>query len=1161
MSIPLGPFELENPIGRGGMGEIWRGRHSEQRTPVAIKLLTTRHIHNETSRKLFRDEIQAVAGLHHPGVVMVFDHGIVDDEASKLSKGRLETGAAYLVMELASLGSLKKQRGVMPWIHLRSVIVSLLDALAHAHARGVIHRDIKPGNVLLCGPSDVRPGLKLADFGLAHTVERFDEVSEVTGTPRYMAPEQFKSQWRDFGPWTDLYALGMVAWEMICGTPAFTSTDVKKIAAKHLAGELPPLNARVPVPAGLEDWLRRMVNREPRLRFQRAADAAFHLAMLPPPDEDDITQPISHPGIISNPTLTLDDTMLLATNSTRLAEYRPEDEVTTEAPRPLRIHAPPLPASWKRPDPPEAPLQLLGVGLGLFGVRTIPLVDRTLERDCAWDAMADAAALRETRAVVLQGASGNGKTRLVRWVSERAHEVGAAHVLKAVHGPIPGPMDGLGPMVSRFYRCVGLSREEILARLTNELAWEAAEVAGEAAAITEMIEAAPSDAEDVVRLSSPTERYVLIRRAIKRHARTRPVIVWLDDVQWGADALAFARYMMAEPPVGPVTLLLTAQEEALAERETERAELEALLKFEGAIRQRLGPLAPPDRRELVRVLLGLEGGLADQLAARTAGNPLFTVQLVGDWVSRGMLVPGQRGFVLRSGARADLPDDLHQVWSQRLERLLANQHKGARQSLIIAAALGQEINEAEWRAICKGARAHVPANLVELLMENRLAEPTDGGWSFSHGMLRESLQRLATEEGLWGPINLACAEALSRQRGPKPNARLGRHLLAAGEYGRAAAHLRKAAISAMEEDDSRRARALLALNEDTLRRLSPPADDPCWGELWLLRARIHSSLSELDEAVREATRTNSHARRHGWSTLRPQAMAQLADVEKNRGNLTQAERLYREALPLFEALDDRPRIARTLVSICHTRILGGDATRAKEPLERAHTLYDELGNTNGMATCLRFFGDIARIANQWEKARDLFLQSTALHAKAGDRSRASSSLHGVAEMNRLLGNLDEAERGYLEVLDLQEAQGVYGAIPRLNLSLCQIARGNYIEARQSLESLLVVWRKQRKRGFIALCQLALTPAVAGMGDWLAYDRHLGEAIALIAQTGMVDIDIGQCAEKAAELALAAKKTERARLALELALRNWEQLGDETQIQAVGAQLETLGRDG
>ena len=1137
------------------MGEIWRGRHVDQDLPVAVKILSGREMQSEASRKLFRDEIQAMARLHHPGVVMVFDHGLIPQKAAQFTQNRLQAGAPYLVMEYASRGSLKDQHGTMPWIQVRAVILALLDALAHAHARGVVHRDIKPGNILLSGISDVRPGLKLADFGLAHAVDSFDEVSQITGTPRYMAPEQFTSQWRNFGPWTDLYALGMVAWELVCGQPPYCE-DVQTIATSHMQGELPAFSPKMSVPEGFHEWLTRMAQRDPHFRFRRAADAAFQLAQLPEPERS-YTPSETSISFVSNPTLTLDDTLLLASGAHDALDV--SEPPTEDLLRPLPVHAPPLPPTWRRADPPEAHLQLLGVGLGLFGVRTIPLVDRITERDCIWDVLTESRREQQTRVVALKGASGNGKSRLAQWISERAHEVGGAEILRAVHSPMPGPADGLSPMISHHYRCVGLTRAETLARLKREIQWEDAGLPDEAEALTELLTSHSGD-RGTLRLNSPVERYVLIRRVMERLARRRPVIVWLDDVQWGADALDFAAYLLDEQPNSPFTLLLTVQEEALVHRDVEARQLEALLSRPETTSVTVGPLTASDRRELVRVLLGLEGQLAGQLADRAAGNPLFTVQLVDDWVARRMLVPGMNGFELRPGATADLPDTLHEVWTHRLARLLEGQPEDARSCLLIAAALGQEVIETEWRQICQRAALTTPPGLVEALMKNRLALPTDGGWSFAHGMLRESLQRLATESDQWRSINLSCAQALARRRGSLPHARLGRHLLAAGSYHDAYQHLQISATKTLASgDDAREARALLQLADEALRRVSPPIDDPRWGDLWLLRARVHASLSHLDEAVRDASRTRSSARRYGWTTLLPQAISQLADVEKGRGNLTEAEHHYEAALPLFEAQGDRRRIAACLISLCHTLILGGNGAGAQVPLDRAHALYQAIGDFSGMARCLRFSGDIARLDCDWHGARRLFLASNDMHQRAGDRPHASSALHGVAEMDRLLGHLEEAEAGYRKVIRQNEARGAYSAIPKLNLALCLIEREKFSEARIALSELLDVWKTQRKRGFIALCLVVMLPADAGLSDWLAFDQHLEEALPLIAQSGMVDIDVGMCAEAAGRLAAEANQPERARLALGLALQSWEHLGNQDRVDGVLRALSALPR--
>ncbi len=206
--VTLGPFTITGLLGKGGMGEVYRGMHTAQKVPVAIKVLKGPIAQDPVYQESFRNEVSAVAGLDHPSIVKVFDYGQVPADAADASDGFLVAGCPYLVMELVEGGALFQWRGRLSWEQSRRMIQLLLDALAHAHARGVIHRDLKPGNVL------INPDLSrvvLTDFGLAHAWDRkasTESEKSVMGTPAYMAPEQLRGQWRDQGPWTDLYDLG-----------------------------------------------------------------------------------------------------------------------------------------------------------------------------------------------------------------------------------------------------------------------------------------------------------------------------------------------------------------------------------------------------------------------------------------------------------------------------------------------------------------------------------------------------------------------------------------------------------------------------------------------------------------------------------------------------------------------------------------------------------------------------------------------------------------------------------------------------------------------------------------------------------------------------------------------------------------------------------------
>ncbi|MFO0653369.1 MAG: protein kinase [Polyangiales bacterium] len=252
-------LELLARVGVGGHAEVWRARHVRSRMPVAVKVLS-RIASSEEAALAFQTELLAIAQLRHPHVVRLLDYDTDCPGAPP-----------FVVMEWAE-GTLHRARprnfeGLTRWLD------AILSALAHAHAVGVVHCDVKPRNVLLV---DGRP--KLADFGIARLREAGPAMRrpKVWGTPAYAAPELFAAPWC-VGPWTDLYATGITAFELVSGTLPFGDrTD----AIRGHAAPLPELVPRFAVPEGLADWLATLCAKEPANRFQRAAEAQAALRHL-----------------------------------------------------------------------------------------------------------------------------------------------------------------------------------------------------------------------------------------------------------------------------------------------------------------------------------------------------------------------------------------------------------------------------------------------------------------------------------------------------------------------------------------------------------------------------------------------------------------------------------------------------------------------------------------------------------------------------------------------------------------------------------------------------------------------------------------------------------------------------------------------------------------
>jgi serine/threonine-protein kinase len=261
-TVLAGRYEITSPIATGGMGEVWRARDRVLDRVVAAKVLRSEFTGDPSFVARFRNEARHTAALSHPNIASVYDYGETEDERNPGQR------LAFLVMELVEgqpLVTILHEEGHLPVDWTLHVLGQAADGLSAAHAAGVVHRDIKPGNLI------VRPDgvVKLTDFGIARARDAtpLTRTGMVVGTAQYLSPEQ--AQGFEVTAASDVYSLGVVGYECLTGSRPFDGTSQVAIALAHINRPPPPLPAEVPL--AVRQLLTRSLEKRPEDRFDDGA--------------------------------------------------------------------------------------------------------------------------------------------------------------------------------------------------------------------------------------------------------------------------------------------------------------------------------------------------------------------------------------------------------------------------------------------------------------------------------------------------------------------------------------------------------------------------------------------------------------------------------------------------------------------------------------------------------------------------------------------------------------------------------------------------------------------------------------------------------------------------------------------------------------------------
>ena len=707
VDAPAG-YQILRTLGEGGMGRVYEAVHVPSGTRVALKTLRPEHDTQATRRALL-NEATTIAQLRDPNIVELLD------------VGRGADGSLFLVVEHIDGGDLERWGERWPGTQeVLRVFGEVLSALSAAHGQQIVHGDLKPANVLL-----TRDGhAKVVDFGIALVMDPLRDAQPdfgLAGTPMYMAPERFLGD--AIGPWTDLYAIGVMLHELLSGDAPFGGRSLPALLEQKSA-DPPPLVPRpgVVVPEELRELVRALIAPNPRARPRFAAQVADALAELAPRVLD---RALSGPTLAFDPTSTPEEIAALLSSVT--LDSRTRESISSSAPtrsssRSLRVET----GSWA-----DLPASALELGAALLRLRSIPLVGRARELRAVADLCEATIARGGARAALITGEAGVGKSRIARHFFAEVERTGTMEGVAAGYDATGSSM--AGGLKHALRRLLGRPRED------DPGAW-AARVGLSGVEHVELLH------EWLGGLQLASDRVATMAHAVlRRVSESRPVFVWLDDLGWSDDGAIALVDRLLDAQDARVVVVGTIRS-GTVEHPTVRAKLERLLGRADVTRLEVTRMGAGDRRALLAAIAPLAPDVVADLADALDEPPLMLVELVRDWVASGQLAPSPAGLrpAVGSVAAALERRSVGAVIGERLDALLDGLTPEGRAAILRAALLGARFDEGSLRASCVDLPADaVDGALDHALLHGLLRVEPDRTYRFEHPLYQEALlQRL-----------------------------------------------------------------------------------------------------------------------------------------------------------------------------------------------------------------------------------------------------------------------------------------------------------------------------------------------------------------------------------------------------------------------------------
>ncbi|GMV18977.1 MAG: hypothetical protein AMXMBFR56_72010 [Polyangiaceae bacterium] len=962
-------YEVIGVLGEGGMGIVYRCKDIATGQEVALKRVIPPESKLAAEYIMwFYKEARALAALDHPCIVRAQDFG------------QLKDGTPFLTMDLVtgvSLHDLSQtaNRFELIW----HVLDQILGALAHAHARGIIHGDLKPSNVLVEEVPGHPPKIHILDFGLAwlrqdpHD-ERLDGAKPMefaphagAGTPGYMAPEQIQHEMHHVCGATDLYALGCILFKLLSGRSVF-SGDPKELLRLHAFEKVPELRLAIPAPEQVTAFVKRLLAKRPWDRWEFASEArAAWSAWRPDPDVD--------------------------------------PEVFTFPPLPHKAASPPAPTT-RQTGPPRGKTEGLAPAApqrapGLLSIRPSPLVGRDDVRHVLREVCDEVIeGIGEPhRLIILVGPAGVGKSRIAEWLCEVVQEEGTMIPVRARYRRIRSPLDGMLGGVTQYFNFERTDRNTIEKSLLlrwrvsaddkNGRAW----VAGAAEWIRPLGPDQPVGPSGIrFTLDSFETRRLVIRYTLRRIARGRPLLFFLDDLHnSGQTTFEGLLRVHQEEPDQRIVMVATVRSEDVQLGTPQAEQLRQLREAMNGIVIDVQPLEPDTTAALLRASLPLDDASVQEAARRSRGNPLFALQQLHAWALAGNMQIQDGVYRVPEEVLTVRPQTTAELWDSRVQAM----PEGHRLAAYAVATLGGDIRRNVLHSLL--LKLGLPADDAIVSLQNaEIILPRGAGrYNWPHALLQEHLLAQLMERQDARDIFVAASDAL-------------------GEHP----------LSNQRRIVRQRAANMLYANEP---ELAAKLIFDWLANAWNTAREPLSTLGDL-ELLKGHLEGRNLALKHRWS----------AEALRHLGKPEEASTHAEIARHAFEELGDKENQAHILRLLGHLASEKGDSVEGADLASRAHEIFTELGNVLGMAQCEAVIGEIEYLLGNYDRGRQVIRAGEQHFAELGQPLGRGQCLLLLSWIDHSEGVTERARQLTLEARAEFEKAGYRLGIAQANASLSHV---------------------------------------------------------------------------------------------------------------------------